>query len=317
MYVPGGTVSTNFPGTSGSSQPTLAVAHDAFIARITATLTGSAPAFGITGFSPACGPVGVSVVITGASFSDVTSVTIGGVEAAFQIDSPFQITATVPPGAATGPVAVTSPQGTVVGSGLFTVTGAPSITAFSPTVGAPGTSVVITGTDLSCASAVSFGGKLATFSIDSPTQITAVVPVGAITGPITVTTPGGSATSTGIFTVQTVVNDLVTLSSMTVIRDPSPVSGGPAGTTTVRAIFTNHSSTRIEAPFFVVTELSGGNLLLNADGGPGGVGAKLTPEVGADGIIEPGESFTTDFVIGLQHRSAFTFFVDLLGKPVR
>src|SRR5262249_4207312 len=58
-----------------------------------------------------------------------------------------------------------------------------------------------------------------------------------------------------------------------------------------------------------------GNLLLNADGGPGGVGAHLTPDVGSDGILSPAESFTTNFVIGLQLRQSFTFFVDLFGLP--
>jgi hypothetical protein len=84
---------------------------------------------------------------------------------------------------------------------------------------------------------------------------------------------------------------------------------------TIRATFTNSSSTRISDPFFVVVELSGGNLLLNADGGPGGTGSRLTPNVGADDILIPGESFTTNFVIGLQSRDRFSFFVDLRGEP--
>jgi hypothetical protein len=65
----------------------------------------------------------------------------------------------------------------------------------------------------------------------------------------------------------------------------------------------------------VVKQLSNGNLLLNADLPPGTVGARLTPGVGSDGVLSPGESLNASFVIGLQERKAFTFFVDLLGVP--
>jgi len=43
--------------------------------------------------------------------------------------------------------------------------------------------------------------KATTFSVGSYTQITATVPTGAKTGKIVITTPGGIATSTGVFTV--------------------------------------------------------------------------------------------------------------------
>jgi len=43
--------------------------------------------------------------------------------------------------------------------------------------------------------------KATSFTVNSYTQITATVPTGAKTGKIGVTTRGGSATSTGTFTV--------------------------------------------------------------------------------------------------------------------
>ncbi len=112
-----------------------------------------------------------------------------------------------------------------------------------------------------------------------------------------------------------VVNQLMTLASLTQTRSQAAVPGGPAGTMTIRATFENTSSIPIGVPFFVVAELSGGNLLLNAEGSPGGVGARLTPDVGADRLLGPGESFTAEFVIGLQSRSRFRFFVDVWGQP--
>ena len=80
---------------------------------------------------------------------------------------------------------------------------APTITTFAPTTGAVGASVVITGTGLSDPTKVAFNSHDATeFTVDSDTQITAKVPSGATTGKITVTTAGGTATSTASFTVK-------------------------------------------------------------------------------------------------------------------
>ncbi len=77
----------------------------------------------------------------------------------------------------------------------------PSISGFSPTSGAPGSSVTINGSGFTGATAVRFNGLSATFSVVSDTQITATVPSGASTGPIRVTGPAGSSTSAASFTV--------------------------------------------------------------------------------------------------------------------
>ncbi len=72
----------------------------------------------------------------------------------------------------------------------------PTITTLAPTSGpeAGGTSVVITGTQLTGATAVSFGATPATgFTVDSATQITATAPAGSGTVNVTVTTPGGTS----------------------------------------------------------------------------------------------------------------------------
>jgi hypothetical protein len=78
----------------------------------------------------------------------------------------------------------------------------PTVSGFSPASGSAGTAVVVSGTNLSAASGVTFNGlAAASYTVDSSTQITAVVPAGATNGPIGVTTPGGSAASAGTFTV--------------------------------------------------------------------------------------------------------------------
>jgi hypothetical protein len=121
----------------------------------------------------------------------------------------------------------------------------------------------------------------------------------------------------GAFEFFPLVNNFVTLDpALETVLEPTPVPGGPAGTFTITAIFTNTSDTPLRFPFFTVTELSGDNLLLNADEGIMGVGATVTVE-GGNAIFSPGETVAVDFLIGLHTQERFTFFVDLFGEPLR
>ncbi|MUH52218.1 MAG: hypothetical protein F2789_13520, partial [Actinobacteria bacterium] len=78
---------------------------------------------------------------------------------------------------------------------------APVITSFTPTSGAAGTAVTITGTGIAAATSVGFNGIVAAYSVASVNSITAVVPTGATTGSISVATAGGEALSAGSFTI--------------------------------------------------------------------------------------------------------------------
>ncbi|MDO7848991.1 FG-GAP-like repeat-containing protein [Hymenobacter sp. M29] len=93
----------------------------------------------------------------------------------------------------------------------FTVAFAPTLTRLSPTSGPAGTSVTLTGTNLTGATGVSFNGTAATvFSTGTGTTLTATVPAGATSGLVTVTTPGG--TSNGLaFVVGTPANNALAL----------------------------------------------------------------------------------------------------------
>ena len=77
-----------------------------------------------------------------------------------------------------------------------------ALTSFTPSSGVVGTSVTITGTGFTDVTAVKFNGHAAsTYTRDSSTQITAMVPLGATTGKISVVTAGGTAISATGFTV--------------------------------------------------------------------------------------------------------------------
>jgi hypothetical protein len=67
--------------------------------------------------------------------------------------------------------------------------------------GLVGTTIDIQGVNLGGASSVSFNGTAASFTINSDSEIQATIPSGATPGPITVTTPNGTATSSSSFTV--------------------------------------------------------------------------------------------------------------------
>jgi hypothetical protein len=155
----------------------------------------------ISSFTPSSGPVGTSVDIVGTNFTWTTVVTFNGTRANFTVDSDSEIHATVPPGATTGWISVAGTSGTAMAFS-FTVTGvAPTVSSFTPTSGSVGTSVDIQGAGFTGARSVAFNGANASYSVDSDSEIHATVPSGATTGPISVTTPNGTGTSSSTFTV--------------------------------------------------------------------------------------------------------------------
>ncbi len=150
---------------------------------------------------PSYGKVGNTIDILGQGLTGTTAVSFNGTAATtFTVVSDTYLTAVVPSGTTPGSVTVTTPGGVRTSSRKFRVL--PFVASFSPTSGAVGTQVTITGTSFTGATKVAFGGvKATTFSVNSDTQVTATVPTGAQTGKIAVTTPSGTATSSGIFTV--------------------------------------------------------------------------------------------------------------------
>ena len=282
-----GTTSVTFNGTTATfavnsaAQLTATVPAGATSGSVVVTTPGgtsnglpftvTVPASTISSLSPTSGPVGTAVVLTGTGFTGATAVSFNGTAATFTVSSATQITATVPAGAASGSVVVTTPGGTSNGVNFTVIPPAPALSSLSPTSGPVGTSVTITGTNLTGAASVSFNGAAATFTVNSATQITATVPAGASSGNVTVATPGG--TSNGLpFAVAAPAPALSSLSptsgtvGSTVIITGTNLTGATAvsfnGTA---ATFTVNSGTQITAT--VPAGATTGNVTVGTPGG--------------------------------------------------
>jgi hypothetical protein len=155
----------------------------------------------VSSFTPENGATSTTVTLTGANFSGTKSVIFTGTTttATFTVVSPSTLTVKVPSGATSGVIAVTNAYGTTKSSTSFWV--APTITSLSATSGKVGATVTVYGTNFTGATAVSFGGVAASFKVSEAKKLVATVPSGAHSGAITVTSPGGSATSSTSFTV--------------------------------------------------------------------------------------------------------------------
>ncbi len=133
--------------------------------------------------------------------------------------------------AGTTMVTASHPEGLTATTTLTVVLLPPTIDRLIPATGQVGTVVALIGTNLGAATQVTFNGMAAAFTIQSSTQLTATVPSGATSGPITVTTSIGTASSSGSFTVA--IPPTVTIST--------PTAGAtiPAGSVWVRGSVTS------------------------------------------------------------------------------
>jgi hypothetical protein len=157
----------------------------------------------VTSLSPNNGVPGDTITINGTGFTGASAVFFGSISAPnFTVLSDTQISVVVPSGAASGPVKIFSRSGTVISTVTFTASGAsPAIAGFSPGGGGAGTAVTITGSNFTGASAVTFNGTPATFTVIDDAHIATTVPSGATNGPITITIGAATASSPSSFSV--------------------------------------------------------------------------------------------------------------------
>ena len=166
----------------------------------TTTVTVAA-APSVSSVSPKAGPTagGQTVTVMGTSL-EAAKVTIAGTPATnVKVLSDTQLTATVPAhSAGTAHVRVTTPGGiSAVSSGdAYTYEPAPTVSAISPASGATGKVITVTGTGIVPGVTVGFGATpAAKVTRVSATKLQATVPAGSGTVPVTITTPGGTSTT--------------------------------------------------------------------------------------------------------------------------
>jgi uncharacterized protein YcnI len=108
------------------------------------------------------------------------------------VDGEREISVRVPMGALTGKIRVQLPDGVIVSPTKLLV--APWVRDVDPFFATRGEPVTITGSAFTGAKHVTVGGTEASFTVDSYTQITAIIPTNARTGftKVKVTTPGGT-----------------------------------------------------------------------------------------------------------------------------
>jgi hypothetical protein len=189
-----GTVDVRVTGPYGTSP---VVSADQFVYAAPPAVSLVSPSQGSTAG-------GTIVTIAGSGFSGATAVSFGGTSASsYTVNSAVQITATSPAHAAgTVDVIITTSYGSspAVAGDHFTYVDPPSVTGLNPATGVTsgGTSVAISGSGFSGATAVSFGGTSASsYTVNSAAQITATSPAHAA-GPVDVLVTGPYGTSSAV-----------------------------------------------------------------------------------------------------------------------
>jgi hypothetical protein len=235
----------------------------------------------VSGVSPKSGPAtgGTAVTISGSGFTNATAVSFGGVPAtSFSIGSDGVITAQAPPGpGGTFDVTVTTPGGASSTSSSDQFAYLAVVSGMSPGDGpaAGGTVVTISGAGFTGATGVSFGGVPAlAYSVSSDGQITAESPPGTETVDVTITTPGGtsSTSSSDQFAYLAVVSGI------------SPGDGPAAGGTVVTisgAGFTGATGVNFGGvPALAYSVSSDGQITAQSPPGTGTVDVTVTTPTG-------------------------------------
>ncbi len=146
----------------------------------------------LSSYTPSWGGPGSRVTLNGRNFRAEDKVTLGGIDCQSIAIGERQITIEVPPNATSGAFAIVRDTQEVVAATQFSVLFAPVISSLAPMRGPPGTRIVVRGDHLAEAKVflgtVQIRPQLSLFD-----QLQIVIPQGAVTGTLRVTTRGGSA----------------------------------------------------------------------------------------------------------------------------
>jgi hypothetical protein len=194
----------------------------------------------VTGIAPTVAAPGATITLSGSNLSGVDdplhgSISFGGAMAdadTIHVLSATKLTVVLPPHSpGSVAVTVTNAAGGATSKQNLTIVAAPSIDSVAPLAGPVGTKVTIHGENLAHASGVVFsGGPHDLGQITKPLSTTSAsvsvrVPVGAVTGPVSVVNFGASSSpSSDTFAVSYVAPSITSTA-------PSPIA--PGGTLTI------------------------------------------------------------------------------------
>ena len=178
----------------------------------------------LTSFSPTRGAPGTQVDIKGNNFRSGDWASLAGKRLPIIDLTPKRIRVTIPIGSRTGRIAVGRDRHETASTGRFEVMYAPTLTAFTPTRGEPGTRVTINGAYLAGAQVHYGRQRIPVRSFNGDTELIVEIPRAARDDHFRVSTRAGSARSDQPFQVQ----------YYTVIQDARPRIGAPGTTVVLR-----------------------------------------------------------------------------------
>jgi hypothetical protein len=235
-------------------------------------------------YGPSSG--GTIVTINGTNLLGATSVTIGNAPASITADTDNQILVSSPAeseaGAQENVILVTTPAGT--GSppgGGYEFDYGPNVTGVAPSSGPAGQAVRISGSNLSGATGVTFGGaSAASFHVDSDSQVTAVAP-GPQQGTVDIAVQNDAGSSdTGGFAQFTWSKPVVSGISPTSARAGTAVT--ISGSNFIGATSVEFGSARVSIP----PSASDTTIVVNVPSGPSGaVAVTVTSPAGTSNSV--------------------------------
>jgi hypothetical protein len=242
---------------------------------------------------------GTTVTITGMNLSSTSAISFGG-SAGTSITniSSTQVSVVTPaqtPGAKN--VSITTPYGTVTSASAYTYDFPPTVTSLSPASGSTsgGTTVTITGTNLSGTTSITFGGTAGTsLNNVSATQVTVVTPAKSGAQNVVLTTQYGSVTLASGFTFATASN----LTTSTITATSSSLVANGTTTTSITVQLKDASGNNLNA--------SGGIVTLSVSGG-GSIGSVTNNNNGSySATYTSGTTSGTATISGTLAGSAFS-----------
>jgi hypothetical protein len=188
--------------------------------------------------SPATGPAGTDVTVSGANFPastalvfkfDTTTIAPKSGDTTTRSSGIFISTITIPTSAAAGAHTITVTAGTGTANATFTVTASAALDPLSPATGPAGTDVAVSGSNFPASTALVFKFDTTTVTPKAGTDAstrssgifisTITVPAGATAGAHTITVTAGTGTANATFTV-----------TVSTTLNPLDPTSGPVGT---------------------------------------------------------------------------------------